>query len=98
MRKAAKLAAQRLIAEHGIAAYEKVVAAERVVRRKQDKWLANFLADVVRQIERQTGCSDAADGSSVRNTLRPPAGQSPRTPILGQIEQCGLPRKRQRSG
>jgi hypothetical protein len=74
MRKAAKIAAQRLIAQHGIAAYEKTRAAERVARRKQDKRLANFLADVVRQIEKQTGCSNGTDGSSVRNTLRLPTG------------------------
>jgi len=47
-RKAAKLQAQRLIEEFGPAAYEQALAAERVARRKQDKRLANFLAEVVR--------------------------------------------------
>ena len=49
-RKAAKLQAQRLIEEFGPAAYEQALAAERVTHRKQDKRLANFLAEVVRQI------------------------------------------------
>jgi hypothetical protein len=50
MRKAAKLEAQRLIDDFGSEAYEKALAAERRARRKHDKRLANFLADVVRQI------------------------------------------------
>jgi hypothetical protein len=49
-RKAAMLQAQRLIGEFGPAAYEQALAAERVARRKHDKRLANFLAEVVRQI------------------------------------------------
>ena len=52
-RKAAKLQAQRLIEEFGPAAYEQTQAAERVARRKQDKRLANFLAEVMRQIAGQ---------------------------------------------
>jgi len=50
-RKAAKLQAQRLIGEFGSAAYEQAMAVERVARRKHDKRLANFLAEV-RQISR----------------------------------------------
>jgi hypothetical protein len=53
-RKAAKILAERLVAEHGAAAYEKAVAAERVAGRKQDKRLAKFLAEVARQIGKQT--------------------------------------------
>ena len=49
-RKAAKLQAQRLIEELGPAAYEQALTAERAARRKQDKRLANFLAEVVRRI------------------------------------------------
>ena len=49
-RKAATLQAQRLIEEFGPAAYEQALAAERAARRKHDKRLANFLAEVVRQI------------------------------------------------
>jgi len=51
-RKAATLQAQRLIEEFGPAAYEQALAAERAARRKHDKRLANFLAEVVRQIAR----------------------------------------------
>jgi hypothetical protein len=42
--------------EFGAAAYDKAAAAERVARRKQDKRLSRFLAEVLRQI--------AKDGST----------------------------------
>jgi hypothetical protein len=54
MRKAAKLQAERLLREFGPAALQKALAAERVARRKQDKRLANFLAEVVRQVGKET--------------------------------------------
>ena len=59
-RKAATLQAQRLIEEFGAAAYEQVLAAERTARRKHDKRLANFLAEVLRQIAGPTLMKQAA--------------------------------------
>ena len=59
-RKAAKLQAQRLVEEFGAAAYEQALAAERAARRKHDKRLANFLAEVVRQIARPAPPKQAA--------------------------------------
>jgi hypothetical protein len=36
-RKAAKVLAHRLIGEHGLAAYQKTLPAERIARRKHDQ-------------------------------------------------------------
>ncbi len=49
-RKATKAEAQRLLNQFGASAYEKAIEAERAARRKQDKRLAKFLAQVARRI------------------------------------------------
>jgi hypothetical protein len=54
--KAIKVEAERLLNEFGPMAYEKAVAAERAARRKRDKRLATFLAEVVRRIAIEISC------------------------------------------
>jgi tRNA isopentenyl-2-thiomethyl-A-37 hydroxylase MiaE len=65
-RKAITAEAQRLIDDFGPEAYQKAVAAERLARRKQDKRLAKFLGEVVRQIARDAArAQQHQDGSQI---------------------------------
>jgi hypothetical protein len=63
-RKATKEEAAKFVAQHGEAAHEKVLEAERDARRKQNVRLAKFLEKVARRIatdEAKKGSADAAE-------------------------------------